>query len=87
MAIYLEPKYIHIQHSTIYSCPNPQFNAECMGKFVHTRKWQKECVACMRLHETLERHPRLTKIVPPCEDKKKRFDILIDEIVFIITNS
>lgn len=61
MAIwYLEVKHIKIKHCPILHCPNPQYTAECMGLFIKTRQYQKECVACMQLHKTIDRHPLLT---------------------------
>lgn len=35
-----------------------------MGLFIKTRRYQKECVACMRLHNTIDKHKMLACIVP-----------------------
>lgn len=60
--LHLEVKYIKIQHCSLHRCPNPQFNSECMGLFIKTRRWQKECVACMRQHSIINKHPLLNKL-------------------------
>lgn len=62
--LHLEVKFIKIQNSPLYNCPKPQNNEDCQGLFIHTRKFQKECVACMQLHHTIDEYPLLKKIAP-----------------------
>jgi len=59
----IEVKDLKIQHSPILQCPNPQINDRCSGRYIHTRKWQIECVECMVLHKTIHKHPLLNKLV------------------------
>jgi len=61
----IEVKDLKIQHSPILQCPNPQINEKCSGNYIHTRKWQIECVECMVLHKTIHKHPLLNK----CQSK------------------
>ena len=64
MAIWhLEIKHIRVKHLPVFSCPNPQYNNECMGYYLHTRRYQKECVACMKLHHTINKHPLLAILI------------------------
>lgn len=70
--LHLEVRFIKIQHAPIQYCPNPQYNEDCMGKFIKTRRHQKECVACMKLHNTIDKHPLLVKIAP----QKYEYDII-----------
>lgn len=78
--LHLEVKHIKIQHCPLQRCPSPQYNADCMGRFLHTRRWQKECVACMRLHGTIHKHPMLRKLSPKVSyaeyDLFEKFDTL-----------
>ncbi len=57
-------KNIKIQHIKISYCPNPQMTERCQGKFLKSRAWQVECVECMKIHKTLEKHPLLKSICP-----------------------
>lgn len=78
---HLEVKNIKVQHSPIYRCPCPQNNADCTGKFIKTRRWQHECVACLKLHGTINKHPLLYKITHTqvnliyLNDGKKRTEV------------
>lgn len=72
---HLEVKHITIQYSPILKCPNPQYTAECMGLYVKTRQWQTECVACMQLHQTIERHPLLVMLRSP-QPEYEYYDVL-----------
>lgn len=65
MKLYLEPKYLKIQNIPLSSCPQPQYTQYCMGLYLPTRQDQTECVACMRLHDTLNEHPLIIKLLPP----------------------
>lgn len=62
--LHLEVKFIKIQNSPLYNCPTPHNNKDCQGLFIYTRKFQKECVSCMKLHNTIDEHPLLKKIAP-----------------------
>lgn len=78
---HLEPKYIKVNKEIIYfKCPHPQYTEQCMGIYVKTRKWQIECVECMKKHGTISRHPFLKK-VSSGEPIYKEYDILIYEQV------
>ena len=82
MAIWhLEPKHIKVKKKTEYFyCPNPQYNQYCNGVYVKTRKWQIECVECMKAHGTISRHPMLKKVA--CGNTMYgEYDILIYEQV------
>lgn len=66
----LEVKHIKKQKKnypeSYYSkCPNPLYTQYCMGLYVHARKWQIECVECMKMHGTIDKHPLLKKYMPP----------------------
>ncbi len=61
---HLEARYIKVKTSPRLPCPNPQYNSECQGLFIHTRRYQKECVSCMRLHHTIDKHPLLVILLP-----------------------
>lgn len=63
--LFLQVKYIKKHRSPIFYCPKPQDNNDCQGKFLRTRVGQKECVACMKLHKTLLKHPLFKKISLP----------------------
>ena len=77
MAIWnLEVKHIKIQHKPILCCPNPQYTEKCQGLYIKTRRWQKECVECMKVHHTIEHHPLLV-IINPAPLTYKEYDILI----------
>lgn len=70
--LYLEVRHFKIKHNPLRECPNPQFNEQCMGKFIKTRRYQKECVACMQIHHTIDKHPLMNFLMPP----KQEFDII-----------
>ena len=61
-------------------CPCPQYNNECQGLFIKTRRWQVECVSCMILHNTIEKHPLLVKINHPIEYKDYDLDEYITRV-------
>lgn len=65
--LHLEIKYIkkqrkHYPENYYSKCPNPQFTERCMGVYVKTRRRQKECVECMKLHGTIDKHPLLAAV-------------------------
>lgn len=62
MKLYLEPRFLKIQHLRPLYCKNPQYNEKCTGKFLKTRVRQVECVECMKLHGTIDKHPLLVKV-------------------------
>lgn len=61
----------HYPESYYCKCPNPQWNQYCNGLYVHTRRWQTECVECMKKHHTIEHHPMLVKLT------RRDYDILV----------
>jgi hypothetical protein len=69
--LYLEPRLIKVKRSVLYQCPHPQYTQYCNGLFVKTRRWQIECVECMKRHGTIQHHPLLVQIQP-----KQNFAIL-----------
>lgn len=73
MKLYLEPKYIKIQHTPLSYCPNPQYSERCMGVYLCTRVNQTECVECMKVHNTLQFHPLIQKLLPPDTSQLYRY--------------
>lgn len=61
----LEVKFIKIQHSQLLQCKDPQYNSVCQGLYIKTRRYQKECVSCMKLHDIIHKHPLLSRISKP----------------------
>lgn len=66
--LYLEVKYFkkqkrHYPETYYQRCPNPQYTERCMGLYVKTRRYQKECVECMKVHKTIHKHPLLAHVV------------------------
>ena len=59
----IHPRDLKELHVPILQCPNPQINERCSGMFLHTRKWQRECVECMTLKDTLHKHPLLNHLL------------------------
>lgn len=72
--MYLEPRHFKIKKAPRLKCPCPQYTEKCQGLYIHTRRWQTECVECMKVHKTLDRHPLLSHLLP-----KGDCDILKEE--------
>jgi len=78
--LHLEIRYFKKQRksypeSYYCKCPNPQYTQYCNGLYVHTRRYQKECVECMKLHGTIDKHPLLAKLRPK-KVEYNEYDIL-----------
>lgn len=74
--LYLEVRHTKKQlrnySDSYYSkCPSPQGTHTCQGLYVKTRRYQKECISCMKLHGTIDKHKLLSFLLP-----KKECDIL-----------
>ena len=78
--LYLEPRYLKVQYTPLSRCPRPQYNERCMGIFLKTRRWQIECVECMKRNGTLSKHPLLAKLMPP-QEIYKYHGVMAEDII------
>lgn len=70
MSFVLMPKDIKRMRRPILLCPQPQYNSRCQGKFLRTRVGQIECLECMKVHGTVEKHPLYKKLT-------RKYDIML----------
>jgi len=62
MSFVLMPKDIKKMNRPVLLCPRPQYNERCQGRFLKTRVGQVECVECMRVNGTIDKHPLYKKL-------------------------
>lgn len=69
--MYLEPRHFKVKKAPRLKCPNPQYTEKCQGLYIKTRERQKECVECMKIHKTIDKHPILKSLLPKYDIIKK----------------
>lgn len=50
------------RHVPIMLCLHPHPGEKCSGKFIRTRVAQRECVECMKINNTILKHPLYKKL-------------------------